>query len=187
MTKGGKRSLAEFLENNHHKLVNFVRTKLDDASHMDSEDIVQDVILNILDRPDITAPISNRTAYIFRALKNRIIDEYRKPDTRTRSLDETNIQELTLYDIIPDLKYEPEDSYRRQLLREQIYAAISDLPPKEQDVIVETEFNKLTFKELSVKQQVPLGTLLARKHRGLKTIQKKLAHIKEEHNVLFNS
>ena len=187
MTKSGKISLAEFLEGNHHKLVNFVRTKLDDVSHMDSEDIVQDVILNILDRPDITAPITNLTAYIFRALKNRIIDEYRRPSNRTQSLDEANIEELTLYDIIPDFKYEPEDSYKRDQLREQIYAAISDLPSKEQEVIVETEFNKISFKELSTKLQIPVGTLLARKHRGLKTIQKQLKHIEEEHDVLFNS
>lgn len=187
MTGSGKTPLAEFWEGNHHKLVNFVRTKLEDASHMDSEDIVQDVILNLLDRPDITQPITNLTAYVFRALRNKIIDEYRKPDNRTQSLDEHNHEQLNLYDIIPDLKYEPRNSYAREQLRNQIYTAISNLPQEQKQVIIETEFNEISFKELEKQLNTPIGTLLARKHRGLKTIKKQLNHIKEEHNVLFNS
>ncbi|MCK5036413.1 MAG: RNA polymerase sigma factor [Candidatus Sabulitectum sp.] len=186
MTGSGKKSLAEFWQKNHCKLVNFVRTKLDDASHMDSEDIVQDVILNLLDRPDITKPVTNLTAYVFRALKNRIIDEYRKPASRTESLDEPDMNELSLYDIIPDLKYEPQNSYAREQLRNQIYAAISNLPKDQKQVLIETEFNEVSFKELEKQLNIPMGTLLARKHRGLKTIKKQLKHIKEEHNDLFN-
>lgn len=186
MTGSGKTSLAQFWEKNHRKLVNFVRTKLDDASHMDSEDIVQDVILNLLDRPDITKPVANLTAYVFRALKNRIIDEYRKPNHQIQSLDEPNQMELSLYDIIPDLKYEPQNSYAREQLRNQIYAAIGNLPHEQKHVIIETEFNEVSFKELEKQLETPMGTLLARKHRGLKTIKKQLKHIKEEHNALFN-
>ncbi|MEA3265603.1 MAG: RNA polymerase sigma factor [Candidatus Fermentibacteria bacterium] len=186
MTGSGKTLLAEFWEKNHRKLVNFVRTKLDDASHMDSEDIVQDVILNLLDRPDITKPITNLTAYVFRALRNKIIDEYRKPPNRTESLDEPDLNELSLYDIIPDLKYEPQNSYTREQLRNRIYTAISNLPREQRHVIIETEFNEVSFKELEKQMKIPLGTLLARKHRGLKTIKKQLKHIKEEHNDLFN-
>ncbi len=186
MTGSGKRSLAEFWQKNHRKLVNFVRTKLDDASHMDSEDIVQDVILNLLDRPDITKPVTNLTSYVFRALKNRIIDEYRKPSNRTESLDEPDRNELSLYDIIPDLKYEPQNSYAREQLRNQIYTAINNLPQQQKQVIIETEFNEVSFKELEKQLNTPMGTLLARKHRGLKTIKKQLKNIKEEHNDLFN-
>ncbi len=186
MTGSGKRSLAEFWEKNHHKLVNFVRTKLDDASHMDSEDIVQDVILNLLDRPDLMKPIANLTAYVFRALRNKIIDEYRKPANRTESLDEPDRNELSLYDIIPDLKYEPQNAYSREQLRNQIYAAISNLPQQQKQVIMETEFNEVSFKELEKQLNIPMGTLLARKHRGLKTIKKQLDHLKEEHNALFS-
>ncbi|MCK5785562.1 MAG: RNA polymerase sigma factor [Candidatus Sabulitectum sp.] len=186
MTKSGKTSLAEFWERNHKKLVNFVRTRLDDAAHMDSEDIVQDVILNLLDRPDLTKPVTDLTAYIFRALRNRIIDEYRKPDSRIQSLDEHNHEQLCLYDMIPDLKYEPQDSYAREQLRNHIYTAISNLPGEQKQVIIETEFNEVSFKELEKQLNIPIGTLLARKHRGLKTIKKQLEHIKEEHNALFS-
>lgn len=189
MSTSGHRDtvLTKFWETNYHKMVNFVRAKLDDVSRLDSEDIVQDVILNLLDRPDLTKPITNLTAYVFRALRNKIIDEYRKPDNRTQSLDEHNHEQLNLYDIIPDLKYEPRNSYAREQLRNQIYTAISNLPQEQKQVIIETEFNEISFKELEKQLKTPIGTLLARKHRGLKTIKKQLNHIKEEHHALFNS
>lgn len=187
MTKSTKTSLAEFLEINHRRLVNFVRTKFDDVTHMDSEDIVQDVILGILNRPDVTEPVTNLTAYFFRALRNRIIDEYRKPYQNIQSLDEDNSDKINLYDILPDFKYEPENSYKRQQLREIIYTAIQNLPEKEKLVIIETEFNEVSFAELSKQMKTPVGTLLARKHRGLKTLKNQLKQLKEEHDVLFNS
>lgn len=187
MTKTSKISLTVFLEKNYQSLVNFVRTKFNDVTHMDSEDIVQDVILGILNRPDITEPITNLTAYFFRALRNRIIDEYRKPKQNIQSLDRDNPDNLSLYDILPDYKYEPEDSYKRQQLRERIYASIQNLPEKEKSIIYETEFNEVSFAELSQRMKIPVGTLLARKHRGLLILKKQLKQIKEEHDVLFNS
>lgn len=186
MTSSREQLLEGFCSKNYRKLVNFVRTKFDDASHMDSEDIVQDVILSLLDRPDITKPVTNLTAYVFRALRNRIIDEYRKPDNRIQSMDKPNHDDLSLYEIIPDMKYEPQNSYAREQFINHIYTAIDSLPFEQKQVIMETEFNEVSFKQLEKQLNIPMGTLLARKHRGLKTIKNQLDHIKEEHNDLFN-
>ncbi len=185
MTSGENSVLSEFWENNYRRMVGFVRAKLDDASHMDCEDIVQDVVLKLLDRPDLTRPVKDLAGYIFCALRNRIIDEYRKPHFQTSSLDEENLNNLSLHDIIPDISYEPEGSYEREQIRNQIYEAINSLPPDQRQVIIETEFNELSFRELGKRLQIPVGTLLARKHRGLKTIQRNLGHIhiKEENNA----
>jgi RNA polymerase sigma factor (sigma-70 family) len=179
MTGSGKTSLAEFITRNNRSLVNFVRTKLSDTSHRDSEDIVQDVILGLLNRPDITYPILNMSAYVFSALKNRIVDEYRKPRNTVLSLDEINSESQSLYDILPDLKFEPRGSYAREKLAEEINEAINSLPEAQQEVIIETELNGISFKELSRRNGTPVGTLLARKHRGLTEVKKKL---KEEYH-----
>ena len=175
-------TLAEFIEGNHGSLVTFVRNKLSESAGRDSEDIVQDVLLSLLDGPGITEPIVNISAYVFRALRNRIIDEYRKPRNTVHSMDEQREDELTLYDILPDLKYEPRGSYARDKLNEEIREAIASLPTDQQRVIIETEFNGTSIKALSQITKTPQGTLLARKHRGLKTIQRKFNHIKEEYN-----
>ena len=163
-----REALADYVEDNHESLISFVRRRLNETAERDSEDIVQDVILRLLDGPAMSYPVIDISAYVFRALRNRIIDEYRKPRKTVHSMDEPDENELTLQDIIPDLKYEPEDSYRREALTKEIHRAIEDLPEKQRNVIQETEFNGASFKELEERWQTPMGTLLARKHRGLK-------------------
>lgn len=174
--------LAEYIEGNHTGLVSFVKRKLAETAERDSEDIVQDVLLSILDGPVITETIVNLSSYIFRALRNRIIDEYRKPRKTVHSMDEPVAEELTLNDILPDLTYEARNSYKRERLWEEIREAIDSLPEKQREVIIETEFNGTPFSTLSERTNTPQGTLLARKHRGLRTIQKRFKHIKEEYH-----
>lgn len=178
-----KSALAEFWSTNYNRLVSFVRGMIDDSAHRSSEDIVQDVILSILDRPDIVAPISDLSAYVFRALRNRIIDFYRKPAKEVVSLDMEDENGLSLFDVLPDSKYDPEGSYHRQAQHRLIFDLIRELPEAQLEVIIETEFNGRTFRELSGLWDVPLGTLLARKHRGIMAIREKLEKIQEVSNA----
>ncbi len=177
-----KSALAEFLSGNYNRLIRYVRSMIDDSAHRSSEDIVQDVILSILDRPDIVAPISDLSAYVFRALRNRIIDFYRRPVKETVSLDTEDENGLTLFDVLPDMKYDPEGSYHRHAQHRLVFDLIRQLPAAQLEVIIETEFNGRTFRELSRLWNVPLGTLLARKHRGIRAIREKLEKIQEVEN-----
>lgn len=74
-----------FVKGERQKLVNYVRSLVRDTADMDAEDVVQDVLLRILERTDMTTP-ENLAAYIYRSLRNRVIDNMRtrKP---TMSLD----------------------------------------------------------------------------------------------------
>ncbi|MCD4700593.1 MAG: sigma-70 family RNA polymerase sigma factor [Candidatus Aegiribacteria sp.] len=177
-----KSVLAEFFHCNYNRLISYVKGMIDDSAHRSSEDIVQDVMLSILDRPDIVAPISDLSAYVFRALRNRIIDFYRSPVKGTVSLDLEDENGLSLFDVLPDTKYDPEDSYHMRAQRRLLFDLIRELPPAQLEVIVETEFNERTFKELSMLWNVPVGTLLARKHRGIRAIRKKLERMQEVRN-----
>jgi RNA polymerase sigma factor (sigma-70 family) len=174
-----KSVLAEFVRCNYSRLVDYVRGMIDDSAHRSSEDVVQDVILKILDRPDILAPITDLSAYIFRALRNRVIDHYRSPDRGTVSLDREDENGLSLFDVIPDSRYNPEDSYNRCAQYRLVFGLIRELPPSQMEIIVETEFNGRTFRELSRHWGIPLGTLLARKSRGIRTIREKLLKLQE--------
>lgn len=175
-------SLEDFIEGNHGSLVSFVKRKLRDTGERDGEDLVQDVLLGILDAGNLADPVVNVSAYVFRALRNRIVDEYRRKRHRTASLDSGADEGLTLYEVLPDMKYEPRGSYAREVLRREIEDAIASLPPEQQEAIVETEFNGRSVRELSERTGTPQGTILARKHRGLRRIRKRLDHIKEEYH-----
>lgn len=182
MNRQRKSALAVFFNNNYSRLVNYVRCMIDDSSHRSSEDIVQDVMLGILDRPDIVAPITNLSAYVYRALRNRIIDHYRSPEKDTVSLDMENEDGLSLFDVLPDEKCNPEDFYHRRAQYRLIFCLIRELPSAQMEVIVETEFNGKTFKELSRLCNIPVGTLLARKHRGIRALRDKLEKMQEVEN-----
>ncbi len=87
------------------------------------------------------------------------------------SLEEHDEEEEPLGDYLPDPGADIETLLARQDLRERLYAAISQLPPKQRAVWIATEIAGHTFAELSEQWDEPLGTLLARKHRATKTLQ----------------
>ena len=68
-----------FFRTEYQKLLNFVRKNLDDRFFGASpEDIVQDVALGLISRLDPDQQVENLSAYIYRSIKNRIIDSRRK-------------------------------------------------------------------------------------------------------------
>ena len=50
--------------------------------------------------------------------------------------------------------------------------AIAQLRPDEQAVIIATEFEERSYEELSDEWEIPIGTLLSRKHRALSKLHK---------------
>jgi RNA polymerase sigma factor (sigma-70 family) len=156
--------ITEFIRTEYGRLLQFVRRRIDDAADRDAEDIVQDVMLNLFDRADITVPIENLSAYIYRALRNRITDLFRKKRVRT------SLSEL--------LKSPDEDvasSFEKSELKEQVFQAIGTLSDEQRAVVIATEFENRSFRELSQEWEVPIGTLLARKSRALQKIKNELA------------
>ncbi|MBW1803711.1 MAG: RNA polymerase sigma factor [Deltaproteobacteria bacterium] len=167
-----QKKIAAFLGNERERLVGYVRRFIDDTAERDGEDIVQDVILNLFNRADVTIPIENVTAYVYRALRNRIIDYLRKKRDVV-SLDEefSRTEDLTLSDILPDPRSDRFDDESRLEIRQHLFKALSILNDEQRAVIIETELEGRTFKELSEEWGVPVGTLLARKSRAIQKIR----------------
>jgi RNA polymerase sigma factor (sigma-70 family) len=172
-----KKSLDAFFRKEYQKLVNFVRKNLDDRFFEASpEDIVQDVALGLIDKLELDAQIGNLTAYIYRSVRNRIIDT-RKKKQRNVSLDSfTDKQNVkSLLNTYENETVAEEKEYS-DIEPEMLRQAISELRPDEQAVIMATEFEQRTYEELSGEWDVPIGTLLSRKHRALSKL----------HTILIN-
>jgi len=165
-------AVAEFFQEEHGRLVGYVRRWLDEIADEEAEDIVQDVVLSIFERGDITAPIRDLSAYIYRSLKNRIVDYLRKKKSSV-SLDEPRNggQSLTLADVLSDNTAAPQSELERRALNNLLYRAIDALKPEDRAIILATDFEGWTFHDLADEWDVPLGTLLARKSRALKKIR----------------
>ena len=175
-----KKSLDRFFRNEYQKLVSFIRKNLDDRYFEASpEDIIQDVALGLIDRLDLDTQIGNLTAYIYRSAKNKIIDNQKKKQ-RTVSIERFTDRknENYLLNTVTDETLTEEKDYT-DIGPELLRWAISQLRPDEQAVIIATEFEQHTYEELSEEWDVPLGTLLSRKHRALSKLYKILLNNKK--------
>jgi RNA polymerase sigma factor (sigma-70 family) len=155
--------LADFIRERREALVGYVRRRIDDVADQEAEDIVEDVIVGLFDRADPTIPIQDLAAFVYRALRNRIIDRFRK---RRETL--PLMEDVLGPGVDPLLELE-----NRETL-EAVFTAMEGLAAEERAVILATELEGRSFKELAAEWQVPIGTLLARKSRGLEKIRKQL-------------
>ena len=155
-----------------------MRNLIDDASERDGEDIVQDVILNIYSRGEIASPIEDLSAYVYQSLRNRVVDYFRKR-REVIPFDGTDDDDpnLSLSNILYDPKYDAFDELYRAEIRERIFEAIDSLGDDEKAVIIETEFNGRTYREISQEWDIPIGTLLSRKSRALEKIREVLSDL----------
>jgi RNA polymerase sigma factor (sigma-70 family) len=154
---------SQFFQREYFRLVRYVRRLIDDAADRDAEDVVQDVMLSIFDKADVTVPIENLAAYVYQSLRNKVIDIFRKKE-----------DVMSLSDVITDVRYDTEREVERKELMDFVFRAIDSLETVQREVLIATELEGWSFRELSEKWEIPIGTLLARKSRALQHIRKKL-------------
>ena len=161
--------LSGFFAQEYNNLVAYVKRNLEAA---DAEDVVQDVAMNLFTKADFNSPIENLFAYVYRSLKNKIIDLRRKK--RELRLDDYEDEESGENVLLRALSEEPAEFLEdpdNELKLGKMYECIEELRPDQQDIIIATELEGYTFEELSREWDVPIGTLLSRKHRAMSKLQ----------------
>jgi RNA polymerase sigma factor (sigma-70 family) len=172
-----RQRVADFVAREWDRLVAGVRSWVDDEADRDAEDIVQDVLEGLLDRPDATAPISDLSAFVWRSLRNRVIDRYRRRQAVV-SLDAPGVPaDGALEETVADARADVATAAEQRSVRARIDAAIGRLGDDERDVFLATELEGRKFRELAAEWDVPIGTLLARKHRAVVRLRRALADI----------
>ena len=130
--------INEFFRREYRKLVNYVRSRIDDTAERDAEDVVMDVILSVFDKADVSAPIDNISGYIYQALRNRITDLFR----RRRNL-------VSLEQVMQKSKEDAVDLLEQKQIQEELYRVLNDLSDDQRAVVIATEFEGRPFKELA--------------------------------------
>lgn len=156
--------IAGFVATEWSRLVGYVRAWIADTADRDAEDVVQDVIERLFEKADVTEPVADLSAYLYRSLRNKVIDLYRKPK-RAAELPEE----------LSDVRFEASGEMDREEAREVLFEAIDDLPPAQREVLVATELEGRSFRELAEEWETPIGTLLARKHRAIRALRETLS------------
>jgi len=164
--------LRRFFGIEYNRLVGYVRGLIHDSADLDAEDIVQEVAFRIFEKGNIGEPIEHIGAYVYQALRNRVVDSFRRkrPD---RSLDEPvdEGEGLRLADVVSDAARDPRAGVERSDLFRRAISCIRELPERDRAILIATEIEGLTFAELSEWWDVPLGTLLSQKSRAVRKVR----------------
>ena len=163
------KELNKFFTAEYHALEAFVNSRVEDTADRDAEDIIQDVALNLFSRADQLSPIDNIAGFVYRSVRNKIIDvlRTRKPKLSTDEAYENALTEMAA------LFYGEDDTYPDDL-KIKLKKAIINLKPLYKEVIIAVDFNNISYKQLSLETGIPQGTLMSRRHRALSLLFKEL-------------
>jgi RNA polymerase sigma factor (sigma-70 family) len=165
------------------RLRNFIRRQVPDAG--EAEDILQDVFYEFVEAYRLPDSIEQVGAWLFRVARNRIIDRFRKKKevqlaaVAPAEADET----LWLEEVLPSEDAGPEAAYARQVLLEELLAALAELPAEQRDVFIAHELDGRSFRELAAEGGVAVNTLLARKRYAVLHLRERLQDIYQEFNL----
>jgi RNA polymerase sigma factor (sigma-70 family) len=168
--------LVLFLKKENRKLIGYINNYLDDRLYgIEAEDILQEVALNLYSKADISVQVGNIAAYIYRAVRNKIIDLYRKKKV-TVSMENfyNHRNENVLLNTVKETEQEEPLIYQDETMQQKLLLAIEKLNPAERELIRKTDYEDITFQELADEWGIPIGTLLARRHRALGKLRKML-------------
>ncbi|MCI2082925.1 MAG: RNA polymerase sigma factor [Bacteroidales bacterium] len=184
MKQAGKNNLANVFTTFRQQLLNFIRCRI--SSEEDANDLLQDVFLSFLQTEE-NESIEKISSWLYRVTRNRIIDYRRKKgmatlnepyyDEEEHDGDDLPVKEIT--GILMENDGYPEDELLRKLIWEEIEDALDELPKEQREIFEQTEFENKSYNDIAAATNVPINTLLSRKHYAVLYLRKRLKQIYE--------
>ena len=173
-----KKTVSEVFTDYRERLMKYIRSRVKLLE--DAEDILQETFYQFARIDNMVNPVENLTSWLYTTARNKIIDHYRKKKVRQspKSYDDDEdyiLEEIA--DLIYGEKTMPETEMLRAILLEEIQKSIAELPKEQRDVFQMTELLGFSVKEVSEKTNMPLNTVLSRKHYAVKFLRKKLKNL----------
>jgi RNA polymerase sigma factor (sigma-70 family) len=168
--------IAEAVERERSRLGRFIRRRVPDTR--DAEDILQDVLYELVEANRLLMPIQHVTGWLFRVARNRIADLFR--EKRGVSLDAAAGQDderLHWEELLPAPDAGPEALHARNVLLDELEAALGELPEEQRAVFVAHELEGRSFKEMSAATGVGVNTLLSRKRYAVLHLRERLQDV----------
>ncbi|MGA2982765.1 MAG: RNA polymerase sigma factor [Terriglobia bacterium] len=180
MTDEQNRRIAETIEREQGRLRNFIRRRVLDES--EAEDILQEVFYELVQAYRLMKPVEQVGAWLYRVARNRIIDRYRKrkPEAARSNAGEQEGESFPWEDLLPSPDAGPEAAYAREVLIEEIEAALDELPEEQREVFVAHEIEGRSFNDLKAATGLSVNTLLSRKHYAVLHLRRRLRAIYDE-------
>jgi RNA polymerase sigma factor (sigma-70 family) len=155
----------------------FVRRQVDDLG--EAEDIVQEAFLELVSAYRLFEPVEHVAAWLVRVARNRIIDRFRRAARSGAVPDPVPLSDALAQWPAPATDG-PEAAYERDLLGEELAAALEELPAQQREVFVAHELEGRSFRELAGSSGVSINTLLGRKHAAVRHLRRRLQDLRAE-------
>jgi len=163
-----KKKLQEFFAEEYRSLKVYVKSRIRDTANRDAEDIIQDVALKLFTGADRYAPINNVAGFVYKSIRNNIIDIMRSPKHKEQ------IEVATEFSEIEALLKSASDDRPSEEMIAILKEAIQELKPEYKFIIITVDFKGLSYKEISYKTGISQGTLMSRRHRAMGILYKKI-------------
>ena len=134
-----------------------------------AEDILQDAFLRALTNANALSPVEDLAAWIFSAMRNRLIDLWRGDGARQRA-GATVLDGKILEDVAAEAGLDPEDQLVRNEMLAALEVSIEALPAPQREVIRAQALGEIGFKELAEATGVSIDTLMARKRYAMRKL-----------------
>lgn len=177
--RGQNERISEVVARERSRLRSFIRRRVPDAG--DAEDILQEVFYELIAATRLLQPIEQASAWLFRVARNRIIDRFRKSretlSQNASALELERDEAGELQQMMPSADAGPEALFVRQMLLEELDAALDELPAVQRDVFIAHELEGKSFRQLAQQTGLSINTLLARKRYAVLYLRRRLQDI----------
>jgi RNA polymerase sigma factor (sigma-70 family) len=182
MTEEQNDRISAAIAREQSRLRNFIRKRVVDES--DAEDILQEVFYELVQAYRLMRPVEQVGAWLFRVARNRIVDLFRKrraaPMRDNTIMEAEDGEQFFWQDLLPSPETGPETAYAREVLLEELDAALDELPDEQREVFIAHEFEGQSFRDLAAATGLSVNTLLSRKHYAVLHLRRRLRAIYDE-------
>jgi RNA polymerase sigma factor (sigma-70 family) len=185
MTEQDQR-ISDAVDREYARLRNFIRSRVVDPG--ETEDILQDVFSELVEAYRTMKPVEQVTAWLFKVARNRMTDLFRRRKRDAVRNEQPSpaddAETLQLEEMLPSPDAGPEETFMRNVLVEELDAALDELPEEQREVFVAHELMGQSFKEIATQTGVGVNTLLSRKHYAVLHLRERLQDIYGEFSKL---
>jgi RNA polymerase sigma factor (sigma-70 family) len=164
------------------QLKSFIRKRV--TNREDAEDILQDVFYQLVKTVNSAMnPIEQVSAWLYRVARNTIINHASKkreeeiPAYRNDSGETEMLEDFSDALFNDETSPSPETEYMRSLVWTELERALAELPPEQREIYELTEMDGIPVKEIAQTTNIPVNTLLSRKHYAMLHLRKRIKEL----------
>lgn len=153
----------------------------------DAEDLVQETYLKAFKAFEQFEPGTNCKAWLFRILTNTFINKYRRRVKEREILDgneRTTAQHFLIHPPSKKASLDPENHVAERSFSDEILHALRKVPNEFRKIVILSDIQGLSYKEIADQVDIPVGTVMSRLFRGRRILQEALFDFAVESGVV---